>query len=118
MTDSAKELQEKFDAKDPLNLYRKQYGNIFEALKAIKNPFFILDSMVIRMKKPEEVRALKINPELMTKYEAKLKVNREEEIKIMKINSENECKVCGKVYNVNVNKNGACSNGKEHAPTH
>ena len=36
--------------------------------------------MVIRMKKPEEVKALgnKIKPDLMTKYEAKLKFNREE----------------------------------------
>ena len=46
-------------------MFRKQYGNIFEALKAIKNPFYILDNMVIRMKKPEEVRALKIKPDLM-----------------------------------------------------
>jgi hypothetical protein len=49
-----KELQNKFDPKDPLNLYRKQYGNIFEALKAIKSkPFFILDNMVIKMKPAE-----------------------------------------------------------------
>jgi hypothetical protein len=49
-----KELQSGFDPKHPLNLYRKQYGNIFEALKAIKaKPYFLLDSMVIRMKKPE-----------------------------------------------------------------
>jgi hypothetical protein len=59
-----------------LNLYRKQYGNIYEALKAIKSkPFFILDSMVIKMRKPEEVRPLKIKKELMDKYEEKLKEN-------------------------------------------
>jgi hypothetical protein len=47
-------LQSKYPPKHPLNLFRKQYGNIFEALKAIKNkPFFILDNMVIRMKSPE-----------------------------------------------------------------
>jgi hypothetical protein len=64
-----KELQTKFDPKDPLNLYRKQYGNIFEALKAIKSkPYFILDNMVIRMKKPEEVRQLGIKPDLMKLY--------------------------------------------------
>jgi hypothetical protein len=48
-----KDLQEKHGAKDPVNLFRKQYGNIFEALKAIKNQFYILDNMVIRMKKPD-----------------------------------------------------------------
>lgn len=67
--DAVKELQNKFDAKDPLNLYRKQYGNIFEALKAIKSkPYFILDNMVIKMKKPEEVRAIGIRKELMARY--------------------------------------------------
>ncbi len=39
----------------------------------MKNQFFVLDNMVIRMKKPEEVRALKIKPDLMQKYEIKLK---------------------------------------------
>ena len=61
----ANELQKNYDAKDPLNLFRKQYGNIFEALKAIKNPFFVLDNMVIRMKKPDAIRALKIRGDLM-----------------------------------------------------
>lgn len=28
-SDLVKELQEKYDAKDPLNLFRKQYGNIY-----------------------------------------------------------------------------------------
>jgi hypothetical protein len=36
----------------------------------------------------------------------------------MKINNENECTACKKVYNVNVNKVGMCSNGKEHKPMH
>ena len=52
-SDLVKDLQEKHGAKDPVNLFRKQYGNIFEALKAIKNQFYILDNMVIRMKKPD-----------------------------------------------------------------
>lgn len=70
---AVKELQNKFDPKHPLNLYRKQYGNIFEALKAIKSkPYFILDNMVIRMKTPEEVRTLGIRKDLMQKYELKL----------------------------------------------
>jgi len=61
-----KELQAQFDPKHPLNIYRKQYGNIFEALKAINaKPYFILDNMVIRMKSPEEVRCLGIKKELM-----------------------------------------------------
>lgn len=72
-----KELQTKFDPKHNLNLYRKQYGNIFEALKAIKSkPYFILDNMVIRMKSPEEVRTLGIRKDLMQKYELKLMENR------------------------------------------
>ena len=76
----ANDLQKKFDAKDPLNLYRKQYGNIYEALKAIKNPFFNLDNMVIRMKDPKIVRELKIRGDLMEIYEKKLKENHEKEI--------------------------------------
>jgi hypothetical protein len=59
-----------------LNLYRKQYGNIYEALKAMKKkPFFDLDSMVIRMKSPPIVRSLGIKEELMKKYEIKLLEN-------------------------------------------
>lgn len=68
-----KELQEKFAPKDPINIFRKQYGNIYEALKAMKSkPYFVLDNMVIRMKSPAEVRALNIRPDLMKKYENKL----------------------------------------------
>lgn len=55
---SVNDLQNNFDAKHNLNLFRKQYGNIYEALKPIKDQFYILDSMVIRMKKPSEVEAL------------------------------------------------------------
>ena len=69
--------------------------------------------MVIKMKKPEEVRELGIRKDLMVKYEEKLVVNRKKEIDIMKINHENECKNCGKVYNINVNQPKACS-GKPH----
>lgn len=52
------ELQSKYDPKHNLNLFRKQYGNMYEALKPIKDPFFVLDSSVIRMKKPSEIEAL------------------------------------------------------------
>ena len=45
-----------------------------------KNPFFILDNMVIKMKKPEEVRQLGIRKDLMIKYEEKLVTNRKKEI--------------------------------------
>ncbi len=63
---SVNELQKKYDPKHPLNLFRKQYGNIYEALKAMKSkPFFDLDSMVIRMKTPDIVRALGIRKDLM-----------------------------------------------------
>lgn len=68
-------------------MFRKQYGNIYEALKAIKKPFFILDNMVIRMRKPEEVRALQIRADLMQKYETQLQINTEKEITTMKLNN-------------------------------
>lgn len=111
--DSVNELQKNYDPKHPLNLFRKQYGNIYEALKAMKSkPFFDLDSMVIRMKKPEVVRTLGIRKDLMEKYEAKLVSNEQEEIKIMKINHENLCAKCDKIYNVNVN--GECAKGGNH----
>ena len=107
------QLQKQYDPKHPLNLFRKQYGNIYEALKAMKSkPFFDLDSMVIRMKKPEVVRTLGIKKDLMEKYEKKLISNEQEEIKIMKINHENLCTKCDKVYNVNVN--GVCPKGGNH----
>lgn len=77
-------------------------------------PFFDLDNMVIRMKKPEMVRTLGIKKYLMDKYETKLVFNENEEIKIMKINHENKCSNCDKVYNVNINKEGACPKGGKH----
>ena len=43
--------------------------------------------MVIRMKKPDTVRSLKIKENLMEKYEMKLKENEIKEIEIMKVNS-------------------------------
>lgn len=33
----------------------------------------------------------------------------------MKINHENKCKNCDKVYNININKEGACPKGSKHA---
>lgn len=72
--------------------------------------------MVIKMKKPDAVRALKIRADLMEKYEIKLKENTEKEIEIMKINSENKCSNCEQIYNVNVNKPGLCSKGGKHEP--
>jgi hypothetical protein len=68
-----KELQGNYPPRHPLNLFRKQYGNIYEALKSVKSPFFTLDSMVLRMNKPDRVRMLKIKPQLMFEYENKLK---------------------------------------------
>lgn len=58
---------------------------------------------------------MKIGKELMENYEKKLKENEVKEIEIMKINCENRCKKCEKVYNVNVNKAGACGNGSHDA---
>ena len=72
--------------------------------------------MVVRMKKPEEVRGLGIKGDLMQKYEVQLKINEEKEIQVMKINNENKCSACAKVYNVNVNKPGVCSPGNPHQP--
>ena len=71
--------------------------------------------MVIRMRSPEEVRILGIRKDLMQLYEVKLLENRKKEIEIMKINNENECQLCGKVYNINVNSAKSCNGGK-HAP--
>ena len=71
--------------------------------------------MVIRMKKPEAVRALSIRPDLMERYEARLVANRQKEVQIMKMNNENECSRCGAVYNVHVNKGKVCA-GQPHLP--
>lgn len=45
--------------------------------------------MIIRMKKPQEVRQLGIKEDLMAQYEQRLVANRQKEIEIMKINHEN-----------------------------
>lgn len=47
--DITKEMQG-LDAKDDINLFRKRYGNMDQCLKDIKMPFFIIDSMVIKLK--------------------------------------------------------------------
>lgn len=75
--------------------------------------------MVVRMKKPAEVRALgdKLGEQLMAQYEARLKENRLKQIEIMRINHENECALCGQVYNMNVSQPKACG-GKPHQPQH
>ena len=72
--------------------------------------------MVIKMRKPEEVRTLDIRADLMGKYEEKLQSNRLKEIGIMKVNNENECSVCGKVYNIHVKQPKVCG-GNPHQPT-
>lgn len=90
-SNTVNELQGKYDAKHNLNLFRKQYGNMYEALKPIKDPFFVLDSSVIRMKKPSDIEALhkggstsscyeEISKDAYTRYQQKLHENEQKEV--------------------------------------
>lgn len=50
--DITQELQ-KLHNKDTINIFRKQFGNLEQCLKSLKNTFFIIDAMVIKFK-PDE----------------------------------------------------------------
>ena len=41
---------QKLDKLDDINLFRKAFGNLDQALKTIEKPFFILDSMIVKCK--------------------------------------------------------------------
>ncbi len=46
ISDIAADMQKNLKAVDDVNIYRKAFGNMQEALKHIKHSFFYLDSMV------------------------------------------------------------------------
>lgn len=59
-----------------------------------------------------------IGKEAYGRYQAKLQENELKEVEIMKMNSENRCKKCGEVYNVNVNRADSCGGNSSHQPKH
>ena len=96
VSDMTKELQ-KLDPKHNLNLYRKQYGNSDQCFKQIKYPAFILDAMVVKLKKYDEIQSLYsqnvIGKTAWEIFSAAWNASQEKQKEIMKINGENKCRV-------------------------
>jgi len=57
-------MQKKLSATDDINLYRKSFGNMNEALKYPKYAFYYMDSMVVKTKKKEEIDLLAENNQM------------------------------------------------------
>jgi hypothetical protein len=78
ISDVTKSLQEELDSKDDLNLHRKAYGNLKACLEAFKHPVFYIDgSLVVKLKKYEEIMAIKdkcLSSAAWSAYDAAYKV--------------------------------------------
>jgi len=96
ISELTKEMQ-KLDPKHNVNLYRKQYGNTEGCLKQIKNPSWVLDSMVLKLKKYDDVKAVYekggISKECFENYSKAWHESQEKQKEIMKVNGQNKCKV-------------------------
>lgn len=57
MTDLQKEFA-KLDNYCDLNMWRKQYGNLDQAVKALKIPLYFIDGTCVKLKKPDEVKEI------------------------------------------------------------
>ena len=57
VTDLQKEFY-KLEKQSDQNLWRKQYGNLDQALKALKIPLYFIDGTCVKLKKKEEVEQI------------------------------------------------------------
>lgn len=118
ISDLTKEMQ-KLDPLDSINLHRKQYGNIDQALKALKIQFFIIDNSIIKLKSYEKIEELYnqkfISPENFNYFQKQYEINEKKNIETMKINKQNKCSKCGEIYKEIINKQGECqADGQSH----
>lgn len=102
ISDITKAMQSHRDQLDLANLHRKQYGNTEGALKALKNPCYILDNSVVKMKDRDSIHMLYKN-NIISKEDYNLYVKKYDEnslkiIDVMRINKQNKCKVLYKIY--------------------
>ncbi|KAL4509344.1 hypothetical protein ABPG72_018275 [Tetrahymena utriculariae] len=120
--DITKDMQT-LDAKDDINLHRKRYGNMDQCLKDIKNPFYIIDSMVIKFKPYNEIVSLHQQGHILDDdfkyYEQVYAENEVKKIQVLKINGLNECINCGQEYKMIVNQDRSCEATQDkHQPKH
>ncbi|CAD8122246.1 unnamed protein product [Paramecium sonneborni] len=93
---------QKLPPKHPVNMHRKQYGNLQQCFKAKKNPFFsYTDNLVILLPKDkmDQLNQHGLVP-LYQLYVQTYDNVQKKLIEIMKINKENQCQVCGTIRNV------------------
>lgn len=88
---------QKLDPKHNINLFRKQYGNTEKALKEVKKPVYILDSMIVKSKPYEDVKSLAQQGVMLQShfelYDKTYHENEKKKIEVLKINNQNVCKV-------------------------
>ncbi|CAD8114499.1 unnamed protein product [Paramecium primaurelia] len=105
---------QKLPPKHPVNMHRKQYGNLQQCFKAKKNPFFsYTDNLVVLLPKDkmDQLNQHGLVP-LYQLYVQTYDNVQKKLIEIMKINKENQCQVCGVIRDVwrRRRSEGSCSN--------
>lgn len=92
-------LMLKLSGTDPVNRYRKLFGNLKQCLKSIENPFFLIDNTVIKLKDKDYIDSLfkeqKLDQKAYNIYLEKYISLNKNAVKILIRNYQNKCKMCG-----------------------
>ena len=125
-TDLAKvsaHIQKEYGAKDPLNLYRKQFGNLKDCVQkdATKRVFELegTNFKFVHHTKVEEAYTAGIFSEAAwNKFQAGRTIFLTHTLTMAKGAKQNICKICECTYFVTANKEGTCNkgNGAAHVP--
>ena len=114
-------LQDKYDPKDELNLYRKQFGNLKDCAKTpATSMVFVIDGTAFKFKHPTEVEAAFnagiLSEQAWATYQDGRRQHLTKHLTLCKDNKMNVCKNCEIKYFLTANQSGACTKGDAHEP--
>ena len=120
-TEKVSQYMHTLDTKCEANLYRKQYGNLKQALKLPQiETIFWLDANIIRFQEKEKIYFAKekgyISAEDYQGYLDFVDRHLTYQLGIKKNLGQNHCKVCNMSYKETINKPGLCKDGAAHTP--
>ena len=116
-------MLDKMDPLDPINLHRKQYGNLKDACvsSAIVMSVFKLDGTCFKFKKWEEIEAANaagnVEPQAFERAQEGYKCYMIHNLTLCKNNNMNMCKACGmRYYNAATHTGCTANGGGAHVP--
>ncbi|KAM3130112.1 hypothetical protein pb186bvf_017818 [Paramecium bursaria] len=105
--DIINEMQ-KLPPKHPVNMHRKQYGNLQQCLKTCKKPFFIFQDNIVKLLPKEQIDKIAQFVPQYDLYCQNYVTVLEKICQVLKVNRMNECLRCKQQYRIDFNKQNSC----------